>query len=134
MNDGGRSREIGPPEEERHLDDGQKALLLGTYLLAAALSWDSERGIYEAEEGDLIAVLPVEDRFLELAREAFMREGNKALGDPNTELFIAWTETGDGHTLVSWHIQNPTNLSLVDQLGIPMIEKEEDEQRRSDEG
>lgn len=126
--DGGRSHEIpGPPEAPRHLDDAQKAMLLGTYLLAAALSWDSERGIYEGHDGELVAVIPVEDRFLELAREAFTREGVKMMGDTDTELYIAWADTGDGHTLVEWHIQNPRDLGVVERLDIPEIAKEKEE-------
>lgn len=109
--EGGFSHEIGGmPELPTHLDDGQKAMLLGSHLLAACLTYDSEAGVYAAEDGDLIAMLPVDDDKLAFAKAAFIREGNKAITNAETELVIAWFEDGNGHTFIRWELNNPRDL------------------------
>lgn len=115
---------LDPPQ---HLDDGQKSMLLGTHLLAACLTLDPDAGIYEAEDGDIIGVLVLDNDKLDYARAAFLRESMKMKDDDHTELFVGWHDDGKGHTFVQFNVQNPADLAGYDQFSkksIPELPEE----------
>lgn len=100
-------------DEPQIMEDGQKAIFLGTMLLGMCLSWDPDASIDEDEDGNLVTAVRVDPEMFEIAQHAFMRENAKAVDDDNTELFVGYAFDDEGNMFIRWDLANPLGVAGV---------------------
>lgn len=102
-----------PCDEVQYVSDAEKVMFLGTMLLAVCMTHDPDVGVYETEEGRLIASVVVDPAARELAQAYFEREGAKAESDLHAEIVVGWGFDDIAKDMyVRFDVENPDDVPV----------------------